>query len=248
MSSMLRLENVEAGYGSAAVLHGVNIEVEQGEIAVILGANGVGKTTTLRAITGLIRPWRGTVEFEGRRLGRMRPEEVVRLGIGVVPESPGVFRDMSVKDNLRVGGFALGPDRAAVESRLREVLDFFPLLAERQSQLAGSLSGGEQRTLAVARALMGSPRLLLVDEASMGLSPTMVAMVFHLMDRIRNQGVTVCMVEQNVSALDVADRAYVMEKGRVVHEARGRELGQMRSEVASAYLGPAAAKTARGGR
>ncbi|MBI4730058.1 MAG: ABC transporter ATP-binding protein [Acidobacteria bacterium] len=243
MSSVLAIDGLVAGYGSARVLNGVDAEVEEGEVAVILGANGVGKTTTLRAVSGFLRPWAGQVRLDGRPLGRVTPERVVRLGVGVVPEPPGVFRDMSVLDVLRVGAFSL-PDRRAGDERLSWVLRAFPLLAERRAQRAGSLSGGEQRQLAVARAMMGRPRLLLVDEVSMGLSPTMVTTIFDLLDRLRREeGITVLMVEQNVSALDVADRAYVMEKGRIVQEARGAELRRARAGAARAYLGAGAASS-----
>ena len=236
MAEMLRLDDVVAGYGSASVLHGVSLAVDEGELAVILGANGAGKTTTLRAVVGLIRPWSGAITFDGQLLGRTAAEHLVRERMGIVPEPPAVFRDMPVLENLRVGGFALGRNRADVEQRIEELFGSFPRLRERSRQLAGSLSGGEQRLLAVARALMGRPRLLLVDEVSMGLSPTAVADVFRLMGRLRDEGVTVCMVEQNVSALEVADRAYVMEKGRIVHEERG-DLSTVRAEVTKAYLG-----------
>ena len=240
MSSLLRLEGVVAGYGSAQVLSGVSFEVPEGEIAVILGANGVGKTTTLRTISGLLRAWAGEIVFAGKPIGKSEPESVVRLGIATVPEPPGVFRDMSVFDNLRVGTFALGRDQARADRRVAEVMEAFPLLSERRAQMAGSLSGGEQRVLAVARAMMSDPRLLLVDEVSMGLSPTMVANVFRILDRLRREeGVTICMVEQNISALDIADCAYVMEKGRVVHQARGKELARTREEAVRAYLGAA---------
>lgn len=234
---MLRLADVRAGYGSALVLSGLTLEVEEGEIAVVLGANGVGKTTALRTIGGLLRPWTGAITFEGRRIERMSPDRVVRLGIGTVPPPPGIFRDLTVADNLRIGGFALGRDRPAAARRIEEILSAFPLLRDRAGQTAGSLSGGEQRQLALARALMGRPRLLLVDEVSIGLSPLMVSMVFGMLRRVREDGVTVLMAEQNVSALDHADRAYVLEKGRVVREDRGTSLAWTRAEAARTYLG-----------
>jgi branched-chain amino acid transport system ATP-binding protein len=227
-----------AGYGAVPVLHGIDVRVDEGEIAVVLGANGVGKTTTLRAISGLLRPWQGHIRLRGENIERLSAEAVVRLGIGLVPEPPGVFLDMSVLDNLRVGAFGLGRvPRSQVDERIAKVFETFEPLAKREHQLGGSLSGGEQRMLAVARALMGDPTLLLVDEASMGLSPVMTSEVFDLLARVRSTGVTLCMVEQNVSALDIADRAFVIEQGRVVHTASGSALHKIRDEVTHAYLG-----------
>jgi branched-chain amino acid transport system ATP-binding protein len=235
---MLTLDGLVTGYASTPVLHGVSLDVPEGSITVVLGSNGAGKTTTLRASTGLLRPWRGTVSFEGRSIGRMAPEKVARLGVGMVPPSPGVFRDLSVVDNLRVGGFALGGRGREVARRLEEVLDEFPLLERRVTQLAGRLSGGEQRMLAVARALMGRPRLLLVDEASMGLSPTALASVLGMLQGLRERGISLCLVEQSPAALDIADRAFMMTKGRVVDAAcDDRALGVVRARAAAIYLG-----------
>ncbi len=237
MPSLLSLEGVVGGYGAAQVLNGVSLEVAEGEVAVILGANGVGKTTTLRTIMGFLKPWRGEIRFDGRRITPLEPEALVSLGLSLLPEPPAVFRDLTVVENLKLGAFSLGKGRRA-EKRVEELLEAFPVLLERKEQLAGSLSGGEQRVLALARALAPRPRLLLVDEASMGLSPVMVEHVLSLVERVRREeGATVLMVEQNVSALDIADRAYVMEKGRVIHEARGDELPDARAEAARAYLG-----------
>lgn len=242
----LRLAGVVAGYGSVPVLHGVDVEVGDGEAAVILGANGAGKTTVLQTVAGFLRPRQGTVTFDGQELGGLRPEQIVRLGVGVVPPAPGVFRDLSIVDNLRVGGFALGRDRKRVERRLEELLADMPDFARRLGQAAGRLSGGEQRLLAITRALMGEPRLLLVDEASMGLSPATFSSVLRMLDRVRREGVTLCLVEQNQAALDIADRAYVIAKGRVVHAARGDELASVRAAATDAYLGAGAGQM-RGG-
>jgi branched-chain amino acid transport system ATP-binding protein len=177
------------------------------------------------------------VRFEGHDLTRMRPERVARLGVGLVPAAPGVFLELSVLDNLLVGAFALHGGRHSAQRSVDAVLDEFPRLAERSTQRAGSLSGGEQRMLAVARALVGEPRLLLLDEASMGLSPTMVGTVLRMLAGIRDRGVTVCMVEQSPAALDVADRAHLMAKGRVVETATGEALEEMRSHALDTYLG-----------
>lgn len=236
MSDLLVLDDVVAGYGHAPVLHGVQLAVREGEIAVVLGGNGVGKTTTLRTTVGLLRPWRGSVTFDGRRMNGLNPERWIRAGVGFVPEPPGVFEDMPVLQNLRVGGFALTLGRRQVEERVEELFETFPKLRERADQRAGSLSGGERRVLAIARALMGRPRLLLVDEASMGLSPTAIAAVLDLMTRLRDQRMTLCMVEQHIGALDIADHAYLMEKGRIAHDAHG-DLSDLRAAVTRTYLG-----------
>jgi len=233
----LTLAGVVTGYGSVPVLHGIDVEVAEGEAAVILGSNGAGKTTVLQTVAGLVKPWQGTVTFGGIELGRLSPERIVRLGIGVVPPAPGVFADLSIVDNLRVGGFALGRNRRAVDRRIDELLGDLPDFALRLGQLAGRLSGGEQRLLAIARALMAHPRLLLVDEASMGLSPAKFSAVLAMLDRVRREGVTLCLVEQNQAALGIADRAYVIAKGRVVHSARGAELASVQAAATDAYLG-----------
>ena len=237
MSSMLELSDIRAGYGSAEVLHGISVTVDEGEVAVILGANGVGKTTMLRTIAGLLRPWSGRITFGGKVVDRMGAEKIVRLGLGMVPGPPGIFRDMTVTDNLRVGSFALAKGKKA-DTQLERILQTFPILNQRRTQTAGSLSGGEQRMLAIARSLMSEPTLLLVDEPSMGLSPVMVSNVLRLLNEVRKEGgVTILMAEQNVGALDIADKAYVIEKGRVAREDRGAALQQTRADLASAYLG-----------
>jgi ABC-type branched-subunit amino acid transport system ATPase component len=233
----LTVDRVVAGYGSAPVLHGLSLAANAGEITVVLGANGVGKTTMLRTVSGLLFPWKGTVSFSGHILNRLHAEARVRLGIGMVPEPPAVFRNLSVRDNLRVGALPLGRARQAAEGRLEATLSEFPLLARRLRQLAGSLSGGEQRMLALARALMAEPRLLLVDEPSMGLSPTMVDEVLALLRGLRERGLSVCMVEQHAAALDIADRAYVLEQGRVVHTTGGAGMDELRDQAARLYLG-----------
>lgn len=235
MSDLLTVSQLDAGYGAASVLHGLDFGVGSAEVVVVLGANGVGKTTTLKAITGLLSPWGGTVSFDGQDITRLGAEATIRLGIGLVPEPPGVFRDLCVLDNLRIGAFAAS--NGDLEGRMEEVFDLFPRLRQRSGQLSGSLSGGEQRTLAIARALMSDPRLLLVDEASTGLSPGNVRYVFELLAALPERGIAVCLVEQNISALDHADRVYVMEKGRVVHEARGEAIADARQAVTAAYLG-----------
>lgn len=237
MADLLELEEVVTGYGRAPVLHGVTLAVAEGELAVILGANGAGKTTTLRATSGLLRAWAGAIRFDGVDISRLQPERVARLGVGMVPEAPGVFLELSVRDNLLAGAFALSDGRRRADQSVEAVLADFPLLAERGDQRADSLSGGEQRMLAIARALVGQPRLLLLDEASMGLSPSMVTAVLNLLAGIRANGVTVCMIEQSPSALDIADRAYLMAKGRVVESVEGDRVGDLRRRAIDTYLG-----------
>lgn len=237
MRSLLRLEGVVAGYGSARVLHGVDIEVGEGDIAVVLGANGAGKTTTLLTISGFLRPSAGMIEVAGKNVTRLRPEHLVRLGIGMVPAGIGVFRDLSVVDNLRVGAFAVRGDTRHTSGRIDELLERFPQLAERAGQKAARLSGGEQRLLAVARALVGRPKLLLVDEASLGLAPIMVSSIFDLLHGVRDEGVTICLVEQSPVALDIADTAYVMSKGRIVEAASGDSVRDIKERAAGVYLG-----------
>jgi branched-chain amino acid transport system ATP-binding protein len=236
-AALLDIDRLITGYGSAPVLHEVNLSAARGDITVILGANGVGKTTCLRTVAGLLPVWKGSITFDGRTLHRMRADERVRQGIGLVPEPPAVFRDLSVLDNLRVGAMPLGRSRRRVQARVDAVLDGFPKLRQRSRQIAGSLSGGEQRMLAVARALAAEPRLLLVDEASMGLSPTMVSEVLGMLNGLREYGLSLCIVEQNVAALDIADRVYVMEKGRVAHTAASGDIDALRAAAAQVYLG-----------
>lgn len=237
MADLLELDAVATGYGRVPVLHGVTLTVAAGELVVILGANGAGKTTTLRATSGLLPLWRGAVRFDGADVSRLRPERRVRMGLGMVPEAPGVFLDLSVRDNLLTGGFALEGARHTVEQSADEVLADFPRLSERCDQLAASLSGGEQRMLAVARALVGRPRLLLLDEVSMGLSPSMVATMLAMLRAISDRGVTVCMIEQSPTAVDLADRAYLMAKGEVVDSASHDRLATMRDHAIDTYLG-----------
>jgi branched-chain amino acid transport system ATP-binding protein len=242
-AAVLDVDEVISGYGSSPVLHGLSLEARRGHITVVLGANGVGKTTALRTVAGTVRTWRGTITFDGRAVHALGPEARVRLGIGTVPEAPGIFRNLSVADNLAIGALSTGIRRRQVMARSDELLDTFSVLAKRARQIAGSLSGGEQRMLAIARALMGQPRLLLVDEASMGLAPTMVSEVLGMLKHLRDGGLSVCMVEQDLSALEIADRAYVVAQGQVVQRAETEDLDALRDEAAHLYLG-----SARGGR
>ena len=232
---LLVVNEIEAHYGRVCALHSVSLEVAEGSVVALLGANGAGKTTTLRVISGLLRPTRGTVEFDGRRIDGMSPDRLVRLGIVQVPEGRQIFADLTVHENLMLGGYARR-DLGAARQKPR-VFDYFPRLRERLEQRGGTLSGGEQQMLAIGRALMARPRLLLLDEPSLGLAPILVKEIFRVISEIRAAGTTVLLVEQNVHmALDIADRAYVLETGRVMLGDRSAALRQ-REEVRRAYLG-----------
>jgi branched-chain amino acid transport system ATP-binding protein len=235
---MLEIHNLQVAYGPVMALHSLSLSVRAGEIVTILGANGAGKSTTLMAISGLVRPRSGTVHFEGRRLDTMKSHEVVRLGITQAPEGRRVFGPLTVEENLFLGAFT-GKDRDAMTRRLTWVYELFPRLAERSGQMAGTLSGGEQQMLAIGRALMAEPRLLLLDEPSLGLAPLLVKSIFHTIRSINDAGVTVILVEQNArAALKLADRAYVLEVGRLVLEGTSGELLD-NPKVKNTYLGEA---------
>ncbi len=211
---MLAVKGLAAGYGGLRILHDVDLTVTEGEVVAILGANGAGKTTLLRAISGLVRPTSGSIVFEGWDLAGSPPHEIVRRGVVLVPEGRELFGPLTVRENLEMGGYAR--PRSELESALQEVCDLFPILAERSGQRADSMSGGQQQMLAIARALMGGPRLLMLDEPSLGLAPQLVSAVFDAIERIRGSGITVLLVEQNAAqAIQLADRAYVIESGTV---------------------------------
>jgi branched-chain amino acid transport system ATP-binding protein len=233
---MLALEDVRVAYGNVEVLRGVSLRVAAGELVCLIGANGAGKTTTAKTISGLLRPRGGRVTFLGARIDGRPAHEILRAGVAHCPEGRRIFPDMTVRENLEMGAFVRG--RAAdITDDLDRVLERFPVLRERARQLGGTLSGGEQQMLAIARALMSNPKLLVLDEPSLGLSPTMVEATFELITEIRRQGVTVLMVEQNAYlALRMADRGYVMETGRMVLEGAARALLE-NEHVRRAYLG-----------
>jgi branched-chain amino acid transport system ATP-binding protein len=233
--ALLEVGNLVVGYGPHPVLHGIDFVVEEGEVCVLLGLNGAGKTTTVSTIAGVLRPQAGQVTFDGRSLGRKSPSARVRDGISLSPEGRRVFPRLTVRQNLRLGGWARRRQPKTVRRQLDLVLDYFPRLGEREDQLAGTLSGGEQQMLAVGRALMSRPRLLLIDEASLGLSPTMAKTVWEATSRIKSDGTTVLMVEQNAGALPFADRALIMEKGTLVYTGVGDELRGV--NLREAYLG-----------
>ncbi len=233
---LLTVHELEAYYGRVCALHSVSLEVAEGSVAALLGANGAGKTTTLRVISGLLRPTRGSVEFDGKRIDGSNPDRLVRAGIVQVPEGRQIFADLTVRENLMLGGYARR-DGGSARQESQRVFDYFPRLGERLQQRAGTLSGGEQQMLAIGRALMARPRLLLLDEPSLGLAPLLVKEIFRVIGDIRAAGTTVLLVEQNAHmALSVADHAYVLETGRVILADRSAALRQ-REEVQRAYLG-----------
>jgi branched-chain amino acid transport system ATP-binding protein len=230
------VRDVDAGYGAVRVLHGVSLEVREGETVALIGANGAGKTTTLRAVSGLLPLRRGRIEFEGRRLDGLTPAQVVAHGIAHVPEGRQLFPSMTVVENLELGARTRAA-RARIGESLERVFDLFPRLRERQAQLAGTLSGGEQQMCAIGRGLMACPRLIMLDEPSLGLAPVMVKVIFEDLIRINAQGLTILLVEQNVlRSLSLADRAYVLENGRVTLAGTGRAL-LASGHVKQAYLG-----------
>ena len=232
---MLKLENIHTYYGAIQALNGVSVEVNQGEIVTLIGANGAGKTTLLMTVCGEPRAREGRITFEGRDITQEPTHLIMRSGIAISPEGRRVFKDLTVTENLQMGGFfAKGPQ---VEEGLEHVFKLFPRLRERAGQRAGTMSGGEQQMLAIGRALMTRPRLLLLDEPPLGLAPLIIAQIFEIIRTIRDEGVTVFLVEQNANkALQVADRGYVLENGRVVLQDTGANL-LVNDEVRKAYLG-----------
>jgi branched-chain amino acid transport system ATP-binding protein len=233
---VLELADVQVRYGNIRALQGVSLRVDQGELIALIGANGAGKTTTLRAISGLQRPSDGTITFEGADITSASTDRIVGLGISHCPEGRRIFGSLTVAENLRLGAVSVADQKAATEE-LENVFELFPLLKERLSQAGGTLSGGEQQMLAIGRALMSRPRLLLLDEPSLGLAPLMVERIFETIGRLKEQGRTILLVEQNVhQALDVADRAYVLETGRITLEGPADTLRQD-PKVEQSYLG-----------
>ncbi len=233
---MLELQNVDTYYGPNQVLRGLTLEVKQGEIVTLLGANAAGKTTTMKTIFGLVRPKGGTVTFKGTRIDIVTTDQIISRGLSLVPEARRVFPRMTVFENLEMGAF-LKTDRAAVDQDIERIYALFPRLKERAKQVAGTLSGGEQQMLAMGRALMARPQLICMDEPSMGLSPILVQTVFDTIQEIRKQGVTVFLVEQNAfMALNVADRGYVLQQGQIVLTDTAKNLLN-NDLVRRAYLG-----------
>jgi len=237
--TMLTIKGLRSGYGKLEVLHDIGIDILQGQIVSLIGANGAGKTTLLKTISGLLRPTRGSIEFEGESIVRRLPHTIVELGISHVPEGRAILKRMTVIDNLRMGAYVRRD--SAIASDIDNVFERFPALSERRLQIAGTLSGGEQQMLAIGRALVARPRLLLLDEPSLGLAPKIVTRIFLILRELKNEGKTILLVEQNArQALQVADHGYVMERGRIVIKGSGQELLNM-PDVQRTYLGQSAA-------
>jgi branched-chain amino acid transport system ATP-binding protein len=236
--ALLEIEGLVARYGRVTALHDVSLTVDEGEVVTLIGANGAGKTTTLRAISGLLRPVAGTIRFAGRVLAGLAPSTIVRSGIGHAPEGRRVFPRMTVRENLELGAYTRR-SKAEIAADTERVLTVFPRLRERYAQKAGTMSGGEQQMLAIGRALMSRPRLLLLDEPSLGLAPMLVQTIFAVIREVSASGTTILLIEQNArQALAVADRGYVLEVGRIAYSGTAQDL-QASDAVRAAYLGGA---------
>ena len=235
--ALLEVEDLRAGYGELPVLQGVSFSVNEGSTAVLLGLNGAGKTTTVVNLIGLYKPWGGNIVFDGEEIAGKSPAELVKRGVVLVPEGRRCFPALTVAQNLKLGAWVRRKgDKSEIDATMERVFDYFPRLEERSGQLAGTLSGGEQQMLAVGRGMMADPRLLIIDEASLGLSPLLAKTVFSVVDRINDDGVTVILVEQNVGALRHADQALVMEKGQLVYQGHGDEIRDS-ARLRETYLG-----------
>ena len=233
--SLIKVENLAAGYGLVEVLRNISLEINQGEVVAVLGSNGVGKTTLNNCLSGLIKPNHGKIFFQDEVISNKSPEEIVDMGLIHVPEGRKLFPNLTVKDNLELGSYRRGKSNRS--SNLENVLDIFPKLSERISQTAGTLSGGEQQMVAIGRGLMGDPRLLLLDEPSLGLSPLLVEQMFELIKKISDNGLTVLLVEQNVTqSLSIADRAYVIEEGSIAISGLSKDLLK-NADLKKSYLG-----------
>lgn len=236
MTTILNVENVSAGYGDLKVLFGVSLHVEEGEVVSLVGSNGAGKTTLLRIISGFVPVTSGTVTYLGKNLLEARPYQRAEMGIAHIPQGRGILAKLTVRENLLLGAYNQGA-RGGAEKNIETAFDRFPILRERQDQMAGSLSGGEQQMLAISRALMMKPKIILMDEPSLGLAPIIVTEVFRIIANLTQSGLSVLIVEQNlVQALSIANRGYVLETGRMVMEGQGQELLE-RKDIQSAYLG-----------
>jgi branched-chain amino acid transport system ATP-binding protein len=236
MSALLSVKNLQVSYGGINAVKGIDLQVDQGELVALIGANGAGKSSSLKAISGVLIPSAGGIQFSSRSTEKLLAYDLVRLGLGMVPEGRGVFKRMTILENLQMGAF-LKKDAKAVKQKLEEIYFYFPRLKERLSQLAGTLSGGEQQMVAMGRAMMAEPKLLLLDEPSMGLSPIMVETIFDVIRNLSANGMTILLVEQNARlALQMANRAYVMESGLITLSGSGKALLED-PRVRTAYLG-----------
>ncbi|ASS96077.1 MULTISPECIES: ABC transporter ATP-binding protein [Peribacillus] len=233
---MLKIEDINVYYGNIQALKGISLSINEGEIVTLIGANGAGKSTMLKTISGLLKPKQGKIIYEGQSIGGKAAQSIVKMGISHVPEGRRVFANMTVEENLQLGAY-LRKDKAGIKQDMEKVYELFPRLLERLKQQSGTLSGGEQQMLAMGRALMAKPRLLLLDEPSMGLAPLLVKQIFHIIEEINKTGTTILLVEQNANlALSIADRAYVVETGRIVLSGKSEELTAS-EEIKNAYLG-----------
>lgn len=233
---MLSIKEIETFYGTIRALKGISLDIPQGHIVTLLGANGAGKSTTLKTISGLLKPARGSIEFEGGRIDGLYPERVVRLGISQVPEGREIFPDMSTRENLEMGAY-VRKDRKEIRRDMDRIFEYFPILRQRQSQTGGTLSGGEQQMLAIARGLMSRPKLLLLDEPSLGLAPVLVEEIFLIIEQINREGTTILLVEQNARmALEISHYGYVLETGTIaLADTKERLLAN--EDVTKSYLG-----------
>jgi branched-chain amino acid transport system ATP-binding protein len=237
VGQLLSLKNISVKYGSFAAVHGLNIEVKEGEIVVLLGSNGAGKSTTFRAISGLNKPAEGEILFEGKSLNKVSADKIVQLGIGQCPEGRKLFPAMSVQENLRMGAFVHRRKKDEIKKSLQHVYELFPILHDKKDDAAGSLSGGQQQMLAIGRALMSKPKLMLLDEPSVGLAPLIVEQMFEVIQQINREGTTILLAEQNANAaLKIADKGYVFESGSIVLQGTSQELFA-NDEVRKAYIG-----------
>jgi branched-chain amino acid transport system ATP-binding protein len=237
--SLLEVEDLRTGYGALPVLQGISFSVEEGETAVLFGLNGAGKTTTINTLAGMHPVWAGQIRFDGQSLQGKDSPEFVKAGVSLSPEGRRVFPALSVLTNLKLGAWTRRSDRKRTDEQVQRVFSYFPRLDERKDQLAGTMSGGEQQMLAIGRALMSGPRLLLIDEASLGLSPKLAQTVFQVVSQINDDGTTVIIVEQNVGVLPYADQALIMEKGTLTFDGRGDEL-ERSGDLRRTYLGATA--------
>lgn len=233
---MLELKNISARYGAITALRGISLSVSQGELVALLGVNGAGKSTTLATIAGVLRPWQGDIVFEGSSILGKSPEQIARRGISLVPEGRDIFPSLTVEENLRLGAFTRS-EKTEYSRNLSEAFELFPVLRERLQQPGGTLSGGEQQQLAIARALMSRPRLLMLDEPSLGLAPALVDQIFELIARLHQRGVTILLVEQNVNrSLEIVDRAYLMNTGLIENQGTPQQL-RTHADIEGIYMG-----------